>query len=219
VRKRIAPRLDIDAVQERQPFSFTEVQIERLLGALPQITKDSHLFVIELEQCASYYIWLRDQYRHKATQAEQNAALASIKARSGDLARILRGLDLDSEWQLRLLLGFRVEIDSVTAQLEDLCHAAAKAYETGKKRTGPRREIPVHRIVESLASLYEAATRKPFSHNPNQKTKYVGTPQSTAGRFLIAFFEAVDPAVRQTSISTAMTHVVSSRTVRQESPG
>jgi hypothetical protein len=96
-------------------------------------------------------------------------------------------------------------------RLEIVADGAARTLKRGKKRTGPRRNPAIDRIMPDLKRLYEQHTGKVFSHNPKRKTEYVGQPQSPAGRFVAAFFQAVDPSVTQTAICTAMARVVRAR--------
>jgi hypothetical protein len=50
-----------------------------------------------------------------------------------------------------------------------------------------------------------------FSHNPKKTTSYGRRPKSAAGGFMVVFFDIVDRAAQETSLSTAMAHLVSKK--------
>ena len=60
----------------------------------------------------------------------------------------------------------------------------------------------------SLCRLYEQVTEKPATHNPYDKTRYDGAPQSAAVRFAESIVRLVDPEVTPMQISTAMGYAV-----------
>jgi hypothetical protein len=170
--------------------------------------------ISELERCAREYAWRENQDRQTASRSEQNASLAEISRLTNSLATRLRGLDLDALSSLQNGLPLRdplTAIDVLADQLDDFHDAAGQALSVGKKSTGRRVPIGLNRTVTELASLYERATGKRFSHNPKRRTDYLGTPQSPAGRFIVAFFKIVDPAVSPTPLAIAMAAVVKTR--------
>jgi hypothetical protein len=208
--RKIKPKYGIDPVQEVAPFSFTDAQIERLFNALPSGDKNREDVVAGLVGCARDYLWRREQNRQKATRAEQNAALKELGQLARDLERRLRTLDMDTEWDL-MRNNWPDTIPDLADRLEDLAQTAEQALRSGRTRAGPRIRTDVQRTVLRLANLYEEVTGERFSHNPKQLTKYDGTPHSRAGRFIVTFFEIVDPQIRPQSVSTAMARVVQSR--------
>ena len=214
-------KYDTDPIQEVRTFSFKKDQINRLIKALGRVNIKRKKIVDELENCAADYFRIRDQYQRRPTRAEQNAALAEV----GQLAREhgsglreleyrLRVLDIATEWELMLALpgfdslNFANAFANTADDVENLTHAAQKALHEGKRKSGPRTSIWIHRTVARLASLYEKSSGKRVSHNPKEKTRYVGRPRSHAGRFIISFFEIVDPRVRETSLSAPMVDYV-----------
>jgi hypothetical protein len=206
--KRILPRGGYDPVQVVQPFRFTAAHRQQILDALPCLRGEESEFIAGLECCARMFVWLRNQYRARSTQAEQNAALTEIGHLAGELATQLRSLDIEVEWALwqsaALSDGY---LPDLSERLEIVADGAARTLELGKKRTGPRRNPAIDRIMPDLKRLYEQYTGKLFSHNPKLKTRYLGQPQSAAGRFVVRFFQAVDPSITQTAICTAMARV------------
>jgi len=221
--RKIRPRYGIDPVQEVQPFAFTDAQIECLFATLGPAKGGRHEIIAQLERCARDYIWLRNQNQEKPTRAEQNAALTEIGELAQGLGRRLRSLDMDTQWEVMAalpLLNANSRTDWIADcvdRIEDLEHAAEHALRTGKQRTGWRIQTHVRRTVERLANLYGELTNRPFSHNPNQLTKYDGEPHSRAGRFITVFFGIVDPDIPLTSISTAMASIVRARNARAQS--
>ena len=162
--------------------------------------------------CARTFLWLRNQYSDRWTQAEQNAALAKIAHVARELAGKFCCLDMEVEWALlqsaALSDGY---LRDLSDRLEIVADGAARTLKRGKERPGPRRNPAIDRIMPDLKRLYEQHTGKIFSHNPKRKTEYLGQPQSPAGRFVAAFFQAVDPSITQTAICTAMASVVRAR--------
>jgi len=223
---KIKPKYRNDPVQKAPSFSFTDDQIKRLFNALPHVKRERGEIIEQLARCASDYLWLRNQNREKATRAEQNAALKELAQFARGLEMKLRCLDMDTEWELMTRLAVFQASDSknpladLTDRLEYFGYAATQALQTGKEKSGPRVQICLRRIVPRLANLYEAVTGERFSHNPKQKTQYVGRPKSPAGRFIVAFFEIVDRTVPQTLLSTEMASLVKSRKSRSKAaPG
>jgi|RhiMetdeSRZDD1v2_1073273.scaffolds.fasta_scaffold265944_2 hypothetical protein len=205
-----APRCVCDPVQIVPPFDFTAAQRRQILDALPCVPKEESEFIAGLERCAHSFLWRRNQYSARWTQAEQNAALMEISPLARELTRRLRCLDMGAEWALMLSAGVDY-LPDFADRLERVADGAARTLELGKKRTGPHRNPAIDRIMSDLKRLYEQHTGKVFSHNPKQKTEYLGAPQSAAGRFVAVFFQAVDPSITQTAISTAMASVVRAR--------
>jgi hypothetical protein len=209
---KIKPKYRNDPVQKVRSFSFPEDQIERLFDALVPVKGERYEIIGQLVKCARNYLQLRNQYREKATRAEQNAALKELAQLARGLEMKLRCLDMDTEWELMTGLAlFQAGEDplaDLTDRVEHFGYAAKQALQVGKKKSGPRGRTDVHRIVAQLAHLYEATTGRPVSHNPKQKTEYFGSPESPAGRFIVAFFNIVDPNVSPTLLSTAMGYLV-----------
>jgi len=210
--RRILPRGGYDPVQVVQPFRFTAAHRQQILDALPCVRGEESELIAGLQHCARTFLWLRNQYRARSTQAEQNAALTEIGHLAGELTRQLRSLDIEVEWALwqsaALSDGY---LPDLSDRLEIVADGAARTLELGNKRTGPRRNPAIDRIMPELKRLYEQYTGKLFSHNPKLKTEYLGQPQSAAGRYVAGFFQAVDPSITQTAICTAMARVVRAR--------
>ena len=210
--KKAAPRRVCDPVQIVPPFDFTAAQRQQLLHAVSCVHRDEFEFITGLESCARTFLWLRNQYSDRWTQAEQNAALAEIAHVARELAGKFCCLDMEVEWALlrsaALSDGY---LRDLSDRLEIVADGAARTLKRGKERTGPRRTPAIDRIMPDLKRLYEQHTGKIFSHNPKRKTEYLGQPQSPAGRFVAAFFQAVDPSITQTAICTAMARVVRAR--------
>jgi hypothetical protein len=210
--RRILPRRGYDPVQIVQPFGFTAAQRQQILEPLPCVRGEESEFIAGLERCARTFLWLRNQHHARWTQAQQNAALSEIGHLAEKLKRRLCCLDIECEWALSqsaaLTDGY---LPDLSDRLEIVADGAARTLELGKKRTGPRPNPAIDRIMPDLKRLYEQYTGKLFSHNPKLKTRYLGQPQSAAGRYVAAFFQAVDPSISQTAICTAMASVVRAR--------
>ena len=81
--------------------------------------------------------------------------------------------------------------------LEHVLHCAELALAEGRKRRGPPTPTTLPLVIERLAKAYEETTGQRLRHTPYAKTKYKGTPQSKAGRFMAAFLKIVDPACQR----------------------
>lgn len=108
----------------------------------------------------------------RPTLTEQNAALAEIRQQSGNLARRLSCLDLDTEWNLDIAGLPTDSLTELVDQLEFVTHAAEQALHWGKQKRGPRHDPYIDRIMPELAELYEQGTGKSFTNNPKQKKAF-----------------------------------------------
>ena len=100
-----------------------------------------------------------------------------------------------------------VEVTDET--LEHVLHCAELALADGQKCRAPSARKTLRIIIEELATLYEKATSRAFTHTPYAKAwDYKGIPQSHAGRFVMAFLKMVDPDLPKTAIATEMARVV-----------
>src|ERR1700730_2041100 len=212
---KIWPKYGTETVQEVSAFSFTHDQAELLLKELaPREGNPKEIISARLVRCARQYLWRRNQYREKLTVAEENAVMNDIaqsaeeRGKGLDSLEIkLRNLDMDTKWQLSKSRASHLdrlndEIAHVADELAHLAQTAKQALHAGKEKSGPRMRVAVPRTVAELAIIYEEFTGKPLSHNPKVLTHYDGRPHSPAGRFIVAFFEIVDPDLPQTSLST-----------------
>jgi hypothetical protein len=219
--RKTKPKYGIDPVQKVPAFSFDATEVERLLDALGPVKGKPDDIVARLQQCVSEYRWRRDQNEGTPTRAEQNAALKEVLDLARKHGKGLRSLEvrlrsLDMRTESELLIGFSAllgnnftdQIANFVDSLEPLARAAEQALRAGKQESGPRVQTHVQRTVERLATLYEEFTGQRFSHNPKLLERYDGQPHSRAGRFIVAFFEIVDPKVTATSLSTTMASIV-----------
>jgi hypothetical protein len=215
--RKIRPKYGIDPVQEVPAFSFTDTEIECFLNALPSVRVNRDVIIARLVELARAYRWRRDQHRTKPTRAQQNAALTEVDHLARNLEMRLRTLDIDTEWELTLSLlvfhnsNLKDPVGDLADRLGDLVGAAGLALQRGKEKSGPRVRTYVQRAVVDLVKLYEEVTGTPSTHNPKVLTKYDGRPHSPAGCFIAEFFRIVDPAIPVTSLSTALTRTVKSR--------
>lgn len=140
-------------------------------------------------------VWLQ-QDEKGPLWAEQNAALKKLLASPEPkltLARIdyaTQGRVLDELWTHRCPGSGEVveQLHEVTdATLEHVFHCAKLALAEGQKRRGPPTPKTLPLVIGRLAKIYEETTGERLRHTPYAKTKYEGTPQSKAGRFMAAF--------------------------------
>jgi hypothetical protein len=156
--KKIKPKYVIDPVQEVMAFAFTDAQIALLIETLAPVKEGYREIMAQLERCARDYLSCRDQNQEKPTRAEQNAALAEIAQLARDLEMGLRGLDMDTQWELMMMLPklrrnhVSDEIPELADRLGDVAHAAEQALLAGKEKSGPRIPTHIQRAVVKLAN-------------------------------------------------------------------
>jgi hypothetical protein len=173
-------------------------------------------------------LWIQ-QDEKGPSRAERNAALKRLLASPHDLEPILALLDyatqdelLEMLWADLLARGKKLGLlDQIARDDPELVIDCAKRLlAKGQKRRGPgcRKTLPI--IIGWLASIYEGTTGRAFTHTPYEKTKYKGTPQSHAGRFVTSFLKMVDPKLPETAIATEMARFVETRKrTDHDSPG
>jgi hypothetical protein len=115
--------------------------------------------------------------------------------------------DLSWRWQV---------VDQLSADLL-LFKLAAKRAIVGASKRGPRLDVSLYLLVEALGKVYTKLTGESVTHNPYDKTLYRGTPQSVAGRFILAAAKAIDSGIRSTAVNTAVS-VLAKGMVRQKPP-
>jgi hypothetical protein len=228
--RKIRPKYGIDPVQEVPAFSFNDTEAERALNALGALKANRDDVIVHLQECARAYLWRRNQNQEEPTRAQQNAALKEVAHLAREHGNGLRNLEmrlhsLDMGTEFELLTRFPAlhrgdfadAIENASDVFSDLARAAEDALQAGQQ-SGPRIQTHVRRAVVELAKLYEKFTGERFSHNPKELTKYVGRPNSRAGRFIIAFFEIVDPNIPPQSLSTAMASIIKAKFAEQKAP-
>jgi len=203
------------------PFTLSEEQfteLSRLLGlsasdAVPQLKPT-------LEWIGARYLLWFHQDERGPSQAERNAALTQLLRTPQELEPNLPRLDyatqaelLDMIWAClnfsgrKLVLLDQIARDNPERVISCAKHLLAK----GKKRRGPkdRKTMPI--IIRWLAVIYEETTGRTVTHTPYEKTTYMGTPQSQAGQFVMAFLKMVDPNLPETAVATEMARFVATR--------
>ncbi len=114
-------------------------------------------------------------------------------------------------------LGFR-QIQSLRDRLTHFNVNAAPFLKRRLRQRGPEPRKTLPAIVGFLAEVYERETSDPVTHNPYEGVgDYKGVPQSRAGCFMAAFFEAVDPKLPATSVATELARFVK-RSKRRSNP-
>ena len=138
--RRILPRRGCDPVQIVHPFGFTATQRQQILDTLPCVRGEESEFIAGLERCAGKFLWLRNQYHARWTQAEQNAALTEIGRLAGELKRQLCCPDIEVEWALWLSAALSDGyLPDLCDRLEIVADGAARTLELGEKnRSAPQ---------------------------------------------------------------------------------
>jgi hypothetical protein len=203
------PKNAPDPVQEVKPFFFSAQQRTELLSTLPGDVKAAKTTFAKMEKVATDYLWRRAQHTSRWSRSEKNAALKEIEDLSRKLATRLEHLDMELEWEL-IYSAARAEkeIAPLVQSLRFLEGHASYTLKAGKEKSGPRPDSNIHRAVTELAQIYRQMTGRAITHNPKRQTEYTGRPESTGGRFVVAFFAAVDPSIAKTKISQALAAIV-----------
>lgn len=218
--RKVKVRLGIDEVQAVPSFTFTAPTADEILRALGSVDADRNAIIARLVRCASDHLWRSRQYRGRATISEQNAMFAKSRRLADELHETLLNADKDSLWAVLSHPNYCARpqaMDVLKGELERLAETNYDLERKGSARKGPQLEILVHRTVQVLARLWVEWTGEPFTHNPRYLTEYKGDPRSRAGKFVVAFFCAVDPSVSVTTIAGAMASVVKGRRLAQQS--
>jgi hypothetical protein len=224
--RKVQPRWDAWGVEKVPDFKLSADQLAALAGILEI---DSPLTIAklksELESIGAYYpVWLQ-QDEKGPSWAEQNAALKKLlvspepKLTLSRLDYATQGRVLDELWTHRCpRSGEVVEnlLEVTDDTLEHVLHCAKLALAEGQKRRGPPTPKTLPLVIGRLAKVYEETTGERLRHTPYAKTKYKGTPQSKAGRFMAAFLKIVDPRLPETSIATELARFVARRNKAQE---
>jgi hypothetical protein len=197
--------------------------VSNLLGGV-ESTKREDLRAAVMEAAGRYLRWTR-QEDAMPLLSRQRAQLAKVKNAAGRLVEELEKLasNPDAEfaflYQLQRLsrdaeifdvpdLATSMNIDVVRDLIAWLRDGATGEPRFLDDRSGPKSRPSLYLFVLSLCRLYEHITVKPATHNPYEKTRYDGAPQSAAGRFAEFIVRLVDPEVTPMQISTAMGYAV-----------
>jgi hypothetical protein len=95
-------------------------------------------------------------------------------------------------------------IDLLKTLLDNVAQAARKQRTAIHKIKGRTRRKTLPYVIGQLALLYAEATGKKVTHTKYREGIYESEPQSPAGRFMEAFFKAVDPALPPSAVSNEL---------------
>jgi hypothetical protein len=194
-----------------------------LLGAVESIPPEELRAAVTTE--AGRYFRRTKQEGTTPPLSRQKAQLAKVKKAAGRLVEEVENLasNLDAEfaflYQLQRPsrdaemfnaagLATPLNIDDVRDLIAWLRDGASGGASFLDDRSGPKSRPSLYLFVLSLCRLYEQITKKPATHNPYDKTRYDGAPQSAAGRFVKFIVRLVDREVTPMQISTAMSYAV-----------
>jgi hypothetical protein len=161
-----------------------------------------------------YQRWRR-QEAGTPCRREQLELLRRVQSSASKLVVELEALGEDSRFRIGLCHPPKDDDGTVAqfwrSQVVERLTADLRQFETATKRAiagtarpGPRTDASSYFLVQLLSELYTELTGEPASHNPYDKTEYKGTPQSIAGRFILAAFKAIDSTIRPTAVNTAI---------------
>jgi hypothetical protein len=181
-----------------------------------------------LAQIGGCYNRWRRQEAETQSRREQLDHLRRLQSATSKLTAELATLDEDAKFRIGLChppkgddesadLSWRWQVvDQLSADLL-LFKTATKRAIAGASKRGPRVDVSLYLLVEALSDLYSELTGESVTHNPYDRTLYRGTPQSVAGRFILAAAKAIDSGIRSTAVNTAV-GVLAKGTVGQKPP-
>jgi hypothetical protein len=144
------------------------------------------------------------------TNNERALLMIAVADAADDLADILMALDFASKndllkhlpWQTDYDTNRLAEIIRIVERVQIGIHKAAN-----KKRGGPSPNNDLNQATIWLGDLFERY-QATFTHNPYDKTKYVGRPHSAAGKFVLAFLRTCDSTITESAVSYHMAEAV-----------
>lgn len=222
---------DIMPVPDWRLPEQAEIDVSRLLD-LSGPERIEHLRA-SVENLARSYLRQRKQDTSKLSRAGQRDALNRVDRAASKLLDSLAFTNQDVDAWFALFLAYRQAMGSDCALvafhrmrgdmvvIQEIAERAKEAIGFLGAKPGPEGSISLYILVHDLCALYRELTGKPVTHSPYKGTKYVGAPQSHAGRFVALVVRAIDPAVTPQQINTTLQYVVQkSRTpVHGRKPG
>lgn len=79
-----------------------------------------------------------------------------------------------------------------------------ETWGANRRKAVPDQDIAMNVALSSLDEAYRATTLERPTHSYHRDGEYTGRPLSRFGRFVVAFFNEVDPRRTETSLSTSI---------------
>jgi hypothetical protein len=150
----------------------------------------------QIHQTASTELALR----HSLHSADDLHMLEEICTRAGAAIEVVSLLDTASEGELfddavRTGVLFKNNVFSIIdAPLFALKTQVGLTLDRLRKQGGPERQVSVSWLVWEACDLWTRETGEPVTNSPVRNGDYTGSPESPAGRFVLAVVEALQPS-------------------------
>ena len=139
-------------------------------------------------------------WRHSLHTADDLRILEEICARAGAATEVVSFLDTGSEGELfddavrtgRLLKNNVFSV--IDAPLSALKTQVGLTLDRLRKQGGPERQVSVSWLVWEACDLWTRETGEPVTNSAVRNGDYTGSPESPAGRFVLAVVEALQPS-------------------------
>lgn len=189
--------------------------IKRILSAA-RGQHDINIATIEL--AAGVYVDLKKRSAN-STGRGLKADLRLVRNRCRAAAEALDNLPLSVDLTLLIVRGLNLDGEGGAPQLKhkDLAmqlRQLAKSIDTLLVSVSgrlPRLDMTMRLTLILLEVGYFHGTGRPATHTSNKDGEHVGEPLSEFGRYVVAFFREVDPAMTLTSLNTELRKFVHSR--------
>ena len=139
-------------------------------------------------------------WRHSLHSADDLHMLEEICTRAGAAIEVVSLLDTGSEGELfddavRTGVLFKNNVSSIIdAPLFALKTQVGLTLDRLTKQGGPERQISLSWLVWEACDLWTRETGEPVTNSAVRNGDYTGSPESPAGRFVLAVVEALQPS-------------------------
>jgi hypothetical protein len=139
-------------------------------------------------------------FRHSLYSADDLYLLEEICTRAGAAIEVVSSLDTGSESELfddAVSTGvlFKNNVSSIIdAPLFALKAQVGLTLDRLTKQGGPERQVSVSWLVWEACDLWTRETGEPVTNSAVRNGDYTGSPESPAGRFVLAVAEALQPS-------------------------
>jgi len=141
-----------------------------------------------------------------SASAHEAGLLRALAHRADELAAALIWLDHGAREEvlgrLPLTSDYHTSFAAEAARLTERLGAAVEGA-LAAAEPGPRPFPELTETVRQLSEIFERGGGR-FTHTPREKLEYTASPQSPAGRFVVAFFSQCDPDLPEHRIASAM---------------
>jgi hypothetical protein len=139
-------------------------------------------------------------WRHSLHSADDLHMLEEICTRAGAAIEVVSLLDTGSEGELfddavRTGVLFKNNVFSIIdAPLFALKTQVGLTLDRLRRQGGPERQVSVSWLVWEACDLWTRETGEPVTNSAVRNGDYTGSPESPAGRFVLAVVEALQPS-------------------------